>query len=60
MYCLAHTEDQYVYGKSKVVKTYLDDKKQTNWKLQFFPKEKLLLDVVDELKEEEGKLVIGL
>ena len=60
MYCLAHMEDKYVYGKSKVVKDYLDEKTYANWKLQFFPKEKLLLDVVQELKEEEGKHVVGL
>lgn len=60
MYCLAHTENEYVYGKSNVVKDYLDEKIYANWKLQFFPKEKLLLDVVQELKEEEGKHVIGL
>ena len=60
MYCLAHSEDEYVYGKSKKVKNYLDEKMQLNWKLQFFPKENLLLDVVHELKEEEGKKVTGL
>lgn len=60
MYCLAHTEYEYVYGKSKVVQNYMNDKKDVNWKLQFFPKEKLLLEVVQELKEGEGKQVIGL
>jgi len=60
MYCLAHTEFEYVYGKSKVVQNYLDEKMDVNWKLQFFPKEKLLLDVVQELKVGGGKQVIGL
>lgn len=60
MYCLANTIDEYVYGDAKEVKNYVEEHIHFNWRLQFFPKKKLLLDVVEIIKEEEGKTVIEL
>ena len=61
MYCLANDScDRYVYGQSKKVKDYIEWNPNTNWNLQFFPKENLLLEAVEKLIKEEGKTVINL
>ncbi len=60
MYCIAYSADKCVYGNSKEVKNYIEDKIEVKWRLRFFPKKKLLLDVVGNIKEEEGKTVIQL
>ncbi|MFX3673776.1 MAG: hypothetical protein ACE3JQ_04950 [Paenisporosarcina sp.] len=54
------SSDYYVYGHSKNVKAYIEENLEENWNLQFFPKEAVLLEVVEGIKKEEGKKVIYL